>query len=275
MSNEETVNILDRILETKRKEVARKSGEVSLEEMKKRAARTEFEIRGFRQALSEQVALKKPAIIAELKKASPSKGVIRENFDIFALARAYERGHATCLSVLTDFDYFQGHGSFLKVVRESVDLPLLRKDFIIDEYQVYESRVLGADAILLIAAAMPAEKLEELFKIARSLGLDVLIEVHTHEEYESVKHLGSDAIMGVNNRDLKTFKIDTKITVEINKLLPEGQWLVCESGIHKPEQVEAMKTEGVYAFLVGEAFMRFENPSEGLATLFPELFAND
>lgn len=269
--NTESPDILKRILETKRQEIIKKQANLSLMNIEQRARACTLPLRGFRAAIEARVQQSLPAVIAELKKASPSKGLIRQDFDLFALARSYVRGNATCLSVLTDQEYFQGHDTYLTEVRDTVDIPLLRKDFIIDPYQVFESRLLGADAILLIAAALPITELEALCQLAISLDLDVLIEVHSKAEFDQVAHLAVDALIGVNNRNLQTFEVDTQITYDIVQSLKPGQWCITESGISDRKQVQAMLSHGVFGFLIGEALMRHEKPEEGLRSLFPEL----
>ena len=264
-------HILSQILTVKRQEVEGKRKQMSLEMVRIKAQAIEKPCRHFKTALETRILAKKPAVIAELKKASPSKGVIRQDFDIFALARAYERGHATCLSVLTDQTFFQGHDSFLSQVRETVDLPLLRKDFIINEYQVYESRMLGADAILLIAAVLKPEQIRDYAHVAEELGMGVMIEVHSLEEYNAVSSLTGHAMIGINNRDLKDFSVDLNTTLTINEALKPGQWCITESGISNRADVEFMLKHDIYGFLVGEALMKFEDPYDGLSVLFPEL----
>lgn len=271
MTRTNAKNILQTILQTKREEVELKQQHVSLAVIEKQARDCQLPLRSFRQNMLDSIQQKRPTVIAELKKASPSKGVIRADFDLFALSRAYKRGGATCLSVLTDHTYFQGHDSFLQEVRETVDLPLLRKDFILCDYQVYESKILGADAILLIAAALPPAQLEQLCLLAIDIGLDVIIEVHSIAEYKVVSHLADKALIGVNNRNLETFEVNLKISLDIHSQLPADQHIITESGIHQRAQVEVMLQAGIYGFLVGEAFMRYQDPTAGLAELFPEL----
>lgn len=265
-------DILNKIIQRKHEEVAQKQSLTSLEELQVLAAKSSAQgIRGFRKALEEKVLAQEPAIIAELKKASPSKGLIRADFDVQILAQAYARGKATCLSVLTDRDFFQGDDAYLKEVRALVDLPLLRKDFLVTPYQVYESKVLGADAILLIVAALDDANFQNLFQIARSLHLDVLIEVHSVEEYLRIEKYVPDAVLGVNNRNLRTFEVDletTKIVFERVKQAQPNAWLVTESGIHKKEEILLMQQQGIYGFLVGESLMRYDDPAEGLRDLF-------
>ncbi len=209
-------------------------------------------------------------MIAEVKKASPSKGLIRSDFDPAQIAKSYETGGAACLSVLTDVDFFQGADAYLQSARSACSLPVLRKDFLLDAYQVYEARALGADCILLIAAALEDAPLRELAALARSIGLDVLVEVHDEAELDRALALPSYAglILGVNNRNLRSFEVSLDTTVLLKARLPADRWLVTESGIHAPEDVRKMRDAGVHAFLVGEAFMRAADPGAALAQLF-------
>ncbi len=209
---------------------------------------------GFERALS--TGKKRPmGLIAEVKKASPSKGLIREDFEPVSLAAEYERAGADCLSVLTDVQYFQGANDYLTRVREAVNVPLLRKDFTIDPHQIYEARCIGADAILLIAAILTTQQLREYQAIARSIGLDVLIEVHDREELERVLEL-NPSMVGINNRNLKTFVTDLKTTEELTAHIPAGVTVVSESGISQPGEIDWLKSVGSHAVLIGEHFMR-------------------
>ncbi len=223
--------------------------------------------RGFYQAMADQRAAGKPAVIAEIKKASPSKGVIREDFDPVAIAQSYEQHGASCLSVLTDVDFFQGHANYLQQARAATRLPVIRKDFIIDPWQVYEARVMGADCILLIVAALGDAQLLELTLLARELGMDVLVEVHDEAEMARALDLPTPLI-GVNNRNLRTFEVSLETTLNLLAQVPEDRLLVTESGIHTPADVRRMREAGVQAFLVGEAFMRQPDPGQALAALF-------
>jgi indole-3-glycerol phosphate synthase len=206
------------------------------------------------------------AVIAEIKKASPSAGVLRTNFDPEAIARSYERGGATCLSVLTDRDFFQGADEDLRLARAACSLPVLRKDFMIDPYQIVESRVLGADCILLIVAALDDASLRSLYELARELGLDVLIEVHNQDELSRSLTLEGEMI-GINNRNLRTFATSLETTFGMLSSIPPTTLVVTESGIHTREHIAAMRARGVYAFLVGEAFMRADDPGQALSRL--------
>ncbi len=210
--------------------------------------------RGFTAAIENKVRSGDIALIAELKKASPSKGLIREDFNIAEIAKAYENGGATCLSVLTDKEFFQGDDSYLAIAQNEVSIPVLRKDFILDTYQITESRAIGADATLLIMAALSDEKARELEEAAIAIGLDVLIEVHDEEELERALQLNSKLI-GVNNRNLKTMEVSLETTHRLALLIPDDKIIICESGISSYEDVEEMEKSGVYSFLVGESLM--------------------
>jgi indole-3-glycerol phosphate synthase len=223
--------------------------------------------RGFADALLAKVAAGQPAVIAEIKKASPSKGVLREDFHPAEIAAGYERGGAACLSVLTDLDFFQGCDDYLKEARAACGLPVIRKDFILDPYQVLEARVLGADCILLIAACLSDARMRDLNAQALELGMDVLIEVHDRAELERALPLPG-RLIGINNRDLRTFQVSLETTLALIDAIPPGRLLVTESGILNRDHVARMRAHGVNAFLVGEAFMRAEEPGEELRRLF-------
>ncbi|MCX7568873.1 indole-3-glycerol phosphate synthase TrpC [Tumebacillus sp. DT12] len=244
--------ILDRIVEVKKEEVALLCQTFD----RNQALETIAELpptRGFAAAIQKAGEM---ALIAEVKKASPSKGVIRADFDPVAIAKIYESAGATCLSVLTDHQFFQGHADYLRDIRRAVSLPLLRKDFIIDEKQIYEARLIGADCILLIAAILTTEQLREYAALAKSMGLDVLTEVHDEEELERVLAAGQPQLLGVNNRDLRSFHVDLNTTNRLAKQLPAGTTLVSESGIFTHGDVEAVAAAGAKAILVGESLMR-------------------
>ena len=230
--------------------------------------------RGFAAALRRKIATGKPAVIAELKKASPSKGLIRADFDPPTLARSYQDAGAACLSVLTDEKHFQGADEHLRQARAAVALPVLRKEFIIDAYQVTESRALGADCILLIVSALAADELKSLHRQATDLGLDVLVEVHDANELQTALPLNPELI-GINNRNLKTFETRIKTTLDLLDQIPKKALVVTESGFHHRHQVQRMRTQGVNAFLVGEAFMRAANPGTALTELFGQLTNDD
>lgn len=224
--------------------------------------------RGFASSLKHQIAIGKAGVIAEIKKASPSKGVLRENFVPADIARSYEKGGAACLSVLTDHDFFQGHEDYLVEARAACKLPVIRKDFIVDEYQVLEARAIGADCILLIAACLSGDKLCQLDNMARDLGMDVLVEVHNRPELELALEYTETELFGINNRDLHTFELSLDHTFELMDSVPSDRLIVTESGIHTRDDVALMREKNINAFLVGEAFMRADNPGEKLAELF-------
>lgn len=264
--NAEVPDVLQRILARKREEVDRRSSLLARSELSALAAVAEPP-RGFRAALLERIDAGRPAVIAEIKKASPSKGLLREDFDPVAIARAYAESGAACLSVLTDVEFFQGADVYLQQARAACALPLLRKDFVIDAYQVEEARALGADCILLIVAALKVDQLGYLYRQARHLGMDVLVEVHDRAELERALELGADLI-GINNRDLRSFATRLETTLELCAAVPDGVLLVTESGIQEPADIARMEAAGVHAFLVGEAFMRAPDPGMALTRLF-------
>lgn len=264
----ETPTILKKIVARKQEEVSERSANISLETLKQQAIDSQEPIRGFAKALKERVSAGTPGVIAEVKKASPSKGVLRENFIPAEIAQSYEKGGAACLSVLTDRDFFQGHEDFLQTARSACSLPVIRKDFIIDEYQVYEARVIGADCILLIAACLEAEQLQKLDGLARELGMDVLVEVHNQAELDlALKHSQSE-LLGINNRNLHTFDVTLQTTYDLLSSIPANRLIITESGILTPDDVKAMQSHQVNAFLVGEAFMRADDPGAKLKELF-------
>ncbi len=259
-------DILQRILARKAEEVAERKARVPLAELVAQIADLP-PTRGFAAALESTISEGRAAVIAEVKKASPSQGVIRADFDPAAIARSYESGGAGCLSVLTDADFFHGSEAFLKQARAACSLPVLRKDFTIDPYQVYEARTIGADAILLIVAALDDADLLEMALIAAELDLDVLIEVHDEAELERALEIPAPLI-GVNNRNLRTFEVSLETTLRLRDQVPPDRLLVAESGIHARADVERLRRAGVDAFLVGEAFMRSPDPGAQLANLF-------
>jgi indole-3-glycerol phosphate synthase len=258
--------VLEKIISRKREEVAERRSRISLAELEKLAAAAD-PVRGFAQRLQEQARSKQPAVIAEVKKASPSKGVLREHFVPAEIARSYEAGGATCLSVLTDIDFFQGADDYLKQARAACGLPVIRKDFMVDPYQIVEARALGADCILLIVAALEDGQMAELAEAAERLGLDVLVEVHDGAELERALRLDTPLI-GINNRNLHTFELSLDTTLELLPRVPRDRLVVTESGILHRADVELMEINEVYAFLVGEAFMRAEQPGVELQRLF-------
>jgi indole-3-glycerol phosphate synthase len=259
-------DILNRILARKVEEIAERSARLPLAELRARVA-DQPDTRGFAAALESCVEAGRAAVIAEIKKASPSKGVIRADFDPVAIAQSYQRGGASCLSVLTDVDFFQGADAHLQQVRAACGLPLLRKDFTIDAYQVYEARVIGADCILLIAAALDDETLMDLALLAADLDLDVLVEVHDGDELERALEIPAPLI-GINNRNLRSFEVSLETSVNLRRNVPAERLLVSESGIATREDVAHLRTAGIHAFLVGEAFMRATDPGSELQRLF-------
>ena len=259
-------DMLQTILRRKAEEVAARVAAVPADEMRARALDMP-PTRGFAAALEARIAAGAPAVIAEVKKASPSKGVIRPDFHPADIARSYEAGGAACLSVLTDIDFFQGADAYLQQARAACTLPVLRKDFTIDPYQVHEARALGADCILLIVAALSDDHLAELCGTAMLLGLDVLVEVHDIDELERAIQVPAP-LLGVNNRSLRTFEVSLDTTLALRDAVPRDRRLVTESGIHAAADVAKMRDAGIDAFLVGEAFMREPDPGAALRRLF-------
>jgi indole-3-glycerol phosphate synthase len=259
-------DILNQIVEVKREEVAAAKKRVPLEAMRDDAL-SRVLTRDFVGALRTNIANGQSAVIAEIKKASPSKGLLRPDFIPADIAQSYAEAGAACLSVLTDRQFFQGGNDYLKQARASCDLPVLRKDFMIDAYQIYESRVVGADCVLLIAACLEDAQMAELEAIALSLDMAVLVEVHDRAELERALKLKTP-LLGINNRDLRTFEVKLETTLALKELVPSGKLLVTESGILARADVQRMRDAGVHAFLVGEAFMRAEDPGAALQALF-------
>ncbi|WP_395610311.1 indole-3-glycerol phosphate synthase TrpC [Pseudomonas sp. B22129] len=259
--------VLEKILARKAEEVAERRARVSLAELEAQAKLADAP-RGFANALIAQAKLKQPAVIAEVKKASPSKGVIREHFVPAEIAASYEKGGATCLSVLTDIDYFQGSDLFLQQARAACKLPVIRKDFMVDPYQIVEARALGADCVLLIVSALDDVKMAELAAVAKGVGLDVLVEVHDGDELERALKTLDTPLVGVNNRNLHTFEVSLENTLDLLPRIPRDRLVITESGIVNRADVELMEISGVYSFLVGETFMRAENPGAELQRLF-------
>ncbi|MCP8463104.1 indole-3-glycerol phosphate synthase TrpC [Pseudomonas sp. ZM23] len=259
--------VLQKILARKAEEVAERRTRVSIAELEQ-LARAADAPRGFAVAMLERAKNREPAVIAEVKKASPSKGVLRENFDPADIARSYEEGGATCLSVLTDVDFFLGSDAYLKEARAACKLPVIRKDFMIDPYQVVEARAIGADCILLIVSALDDAKMAELASVAKDFGLDVLVEVHDTDELErALKNLDTPLI-GINNRNLHTFEVSLDTTLDLLPEIPRDHMVITESGILNRADVELMEVSDVFGFLVGEAFMRAEEPGTELKRLF-------
>jgi len=232
-----------------------------------REAQTRQDVRGFAQAMAEKIAAGLPAVIAEVKKASPSRGVLREHFVPAEIAASYAEHGAACLSVLTDVQFFQGSHDFLRQARAACTLPVLRKDFVIDTYQIIAGRALGADCVLLIAAALDPVRLRDLEQCALDLGMDVLVEVHDAAELEVALTLETP-LLGINNRNLRTFETRLQTTLDLLERIPPERMVVTESGILEPHHVQRMREHGVNAFLVGEACMRAEQPGEELTRLF-------
>lgn len=261
-----TPDILKKILQRKTEEVAERSAKVSLNEMKDRVSLNK-KSRGFVASIERSINEGRNAVIAEIKKASPSKGVMRENFVPGEIAQSYERGGASCLSVLTDVDFFQGADEYLQQARQACSLPVLRKDFMVDPYQVYEAKAINADCILLIVAALSDLQLSELSSLADTVGLDVLVEVHDEAELHRALKLDTKLI-GINNRNLRTFETSLNTTLDLLTQIPKDKIVVTESGILAREHVLLMNDNQVKAFLVGEAFMRAPDPGEELNQLF-------
>lgn len=262
-------DILDRILAVKAREVAAAKSALPLAQLEQRAAAA-GPVRDFAGALRARVALKSPAVIAEIKKASPSKGLLRADFQPAQIAASYAAGGAACLSVLTDREFFQGAPEYLQSARAACALPVLRKDFMIDPYQVIESRAQGADCILLIVAALSDDQMAELEDAAQRMGLAVLVEVHDSAELERALALRT-SLIGINNRNLRSFETRLETTLELLPGLPPDRVLVTESGIGTAQDVARMTGAGVYAFLVGEAFMRATDPGAELQRLFGKI----
>jgi indole-3-glycerol phosphate synthase len=260
------LNVLERIMAAKRAEVAGAKELLPFAKVRDLAARS-APARGFVQAIQQKIAAGAPAVIAEIKRASPSRGVLREHFVADEIARSYQAGGAACLSVLTDRQFFQGGPEHLQAARAACSLPVLRKDFLYDPYQVHEARAMGADAILLIAACLSVNDMKVLEDEAASLGMAVLVEVHDAAELDSALKLRTP-LLGINNRDLRTFETRLETTLGLLPRVPQDRIVVTESGILAPADVARMRAAGVNAFLVGEAFMRADDPGDRLRALF-------
>ena len=260
-----TPSVLKKILRYKAREVAERAKKCSLREMCQQAVHGP-PVRGFLNAISTHLQLQHAAVIAEIKKASPSKGVLRKNFQPIEIARDYEANGAACLSVLTDDRFFQGKDEYLQQVHKACSLPILRKDFIIDPYQIYESRALAADCILLIVAALSDAQLEDLSELAKHLEMDVLVEVHNQEELERALPLHT-RLIGINNRNLNTFDTTLDTTLKLVKSIPKQCIVVSESGIRSQADIALLWNAGVHSFLIGEAFMTADDPGEALQKL--------
>lgn len=262
----ETPDILRKIVARKLEEIAARSAVTGIDTLKAKAGDADAP-RGFAAAIEAKINAGKPGVIAEIKKASPSKGVLREDFRPVEIARSYAAHGAACLSVLTDRDFFQGSDLYLQEARAVCNLPVIRKDFIVDPYQVYEARAINADCILLIVSCLEDAQMLELNDLAHELGMDVLIEVHDAAELE--RALAADnRLVGINNRNLRTFEVSLETTLSLLDRIPQDRVVVTESGIHTPDDVRLMREHDVHAFLVGEAFMRSGDPGEKLAELF-------
>ena len=259
-------DILNKILAVKQEEVATDRKRVSEAELLQ-AAKARHDIRGFAQAIEQKIEAGLPGVIAEVKKASPSKGVLRENFQPAEIAVSYASHGAACLSVLTDVQFFQGADEYLSQARAACTLPVLRKDFMVDPYQIIAARAMGADCILLIVSALSATQLSEFESCAFELGMDVLVEVHDAQELEIALDLNT-SLLGINNRNLRTFETSLQTTIDLLARIPADKRVVTESGILQPADVKKMRAHDVHAFLVGEAFMRAPDPGVELARLF-------
>jgi len=259
-------DILQKILARKQQEVAERSARLSVSEIQQ-SLKQSPKPRAFAQALQTAIAENKPAVIAEIKKASPSKGLIRQDFYPDKIATSYAQSGASCLSVLTDVDFFQGADDYLQQARAACTLPVLRKDFIVDAWQIYESRLLGADCVLLIVAALDDRQLMQFTDIAQQLQMDVLLEVHDQDELKRALNIPAP-LLGINNRNLRTFEVSLQTTLSLQSQVPIDRLLVTESGILTTEDVHLLRASGVNAFLVGEAFMRANDPGQALAQLF-------
>jgi indole-3-glycerol phosphate synthase len=261
-----TPDILLKITQRKRQEIADRLALRSIADLETLLTQAS-EPRGFADAIARKLAAGESGVIAEIKKASPSKGVLREDFQPAQIAQSYARGGAACLSVLTDIDFFQGSDQYLQQARDACTLPVIRKDFIIDPYQVYEARAIGADCILLIVACLDDQQLKDLNDLAHQLGMDVLIEVHDREELQRALQV-DNRLIGINNRNLRTFDVSLDTTLALLPMIASERIVVTESGILRGEDVALMRRHQVNAFLVGEAFMRADDPGAKLAQLF-------
>ncbi|MCG8091122.1 MAG: indole-3-glycerol phosphate synthase TrpC [Candidatus Thiodiazotropha endolucinida] len=262
----DTPDILKKIVARKQQEIADRLEKRSLQALQERLSESSAP-RGFADAIAQRIEAGEAGVIAEIKRASPSKGVLREDFQPAEIALSYQQGGAACLSVLTDIDFFQGSDDYLRQARAACSLPVIRKDFIIDPYQVYEARVIEADSILLIAACLDDAQLHSLNDLAHELGMDVLIEVHDEAELQRTLAL-ENRLIGINNRNLRSFKVSLDTTLGLLDQIPEGRIVVTESGILDQQDVKRMRSHQVNAFLVGEAFMRADDPGARLRELF-------
>ena len=258
-------NILDKILATKKNEIKNAKQLFSLSDLTEKIEINNDE-RDFVAALQVKHKMRSQAVIAEIKKASPSKGIIRDTFDPVAIAESYEKGGAACLSVLTDKEYFQGDINYIQQIKQTCQLPILRKDFIIDSYQIYESKAFGADCILLIAAALDLSEMKEFEAIAKSLNMAVLVESHNQAELEKALELNT-LLIGINNRNLKTFDVSLQTSIDLKEKIPSDRITITESGIFTHEDIDCMNKHGISTFLIGEAFMRDADPGQSLENL--------
>jgi len=258
-------NILDKILATKKNEIKKAKQLFSLSDLTEKIESNNDE-RDFVAALQDKHKTGSQAVIAEIKKASPSKGIIREAFDPISIALSYEKGGAACLSVLTDKEYFQGDINYIQQIKQTCQLPILRKDFIIDPYQIYESKAFGADCILLIAAALDLSEMKEFEEVAESLNMAVLVESHNPAELEKALELNT-LLIGINNRNLKTFDVSLQTSIDLKEKIPSGRIAITESGIFTRDDIDCMNGYGILTFLIGEAFMRDADPGQSLENL--------
>ena len=263
---QKTPDILKKIVSRKQEEIADSINRVSLERMIELSSNADNP-RGFYRALHNKVLKRQSGVIAEIKKASPSKGILRADFEPVGIAKSYELGGASCLSILTDRDFFQGDPLYLIKARAAVTIPVIRKDFIIHPYQVYESRAIGADCILLIASCLDDDELKDLSDIATSLGMDTLVEVHDHEELNRALKLDLP-LLGINNRNLRNFEVTLQTTIDLLSEISDDKLVITESGIKTRQDVELMHQNNVFGFLIGEAFMRDSNPGQKLKEFF-------
>ncbi len=264
--SDNTPDILKKIVKRKYEEIAERKAIKSIEQLKEDIPNAS-PVRPFVGSMQDNLAKGNSAVISEIKKASPSKGVMRENFNPAEIAISYEKAGASCLSVLTDKDFFQGSEAYLQEARSACKLPVIRKDFILEPYQVYEARAIGADCILLIVSILDDKSLQSLYTLARELGMDVLIEVHDKEELLRSLPLGA-TLVGINNRNLRTFETSLDTSINLLEFIPEDRIVVTESGIHTANDVAKMRENNINAFLVGEAFMRVKDPGSELRKLF-------
>ncbi len=262
----QTPTVLQKIIDRKFEEITERRSVTSLDELYEMVEKQQ-KPRGFVRSIENKLNSGQAAVIAEIKKASPSKGVIREDFFPAEIAKSYEKGNAACISVLTDVDFFQGSDAYLKEVKAASKLPVLRKDFMVDEYQIVESRAIGADCILLIVSALELGKMQQLNKLALELGLDVLVEVHNSDELEKALTL-DNKLIGINNRNLKTFDVNLETTFSLLGKIPDNRIVVTESGIHTSDDIAAMRGHNVSTFLVGESLMKAEDPGIKLMEMF-------